>query len=41
MNEIRQVLYSGVGRITSFGQDEAGEVYLVLDSGQILRLSPQ
>ena len=36
-----QVLYSGVGRITSFGQDEAGEVYLVLDSGQILRLSPQ
>ena len=36
-----QVLYSGVGRITSFGQDEAGEVYLVLDGGQILRLSPQ
>ena len=33
-----QVLYSGVGRITSFGQDEAGEVYLILDSGQILRL---
>jgi glucose/arabinose dehydrogenase len=36
-----QVLYSGVGRITSFGQDEAGEIYLILDSGQILRLSPQ
>lgn len=33
-----QVLYSGVGRITSFGQDEAGEVYLILDNGQILRL---
>jgi glucose/arabinose dehydrogenase len=36
-----QVLYSGVGRITSFGQDEAGEIYLILDSGQILQLSPQ
>lgn len=35
-----QVLYSGVGRITSFGQDQAGEVYLILDSGQILRLNP-
>jgi len=34
-----QVLYSGVGRITSFGQDEAGEIYLILDSGQILRLA--
>jgi len=33
-----QVLYSGVGRITSFGQDESGEIYLILDSGQILRL---
>jgi glucose/arabinose dehydrogenase len=36
-----QVLYSGVGRITSFGQDESGEVYLILDSGQILLLSSQ
>jgi glucose/arabinose dehydrogenase len=36
-----QVLFRGVGRITSFGQDQAGEVYLILDSGQILRLSPQ
>ena len=36
-----QVLYRGVGRITSFGQDEAGEIYLILDSGQILRLSSQ
>lgn len=34
-----QVLYSGVGRITSFGQDETGEIYLILDSGQILRLA--
>jgi len=34
-----QVLFSGVGRITSFGQDESGEVYLVLDSGQVLRLA--
>jgi hypothetical protein len=36
-----QVLYSGVGNVTSFGQDEAGEVYLILDSGQILRLFPR
>ncbi|MGB7875436.1 MAG: PQQ-dependent sugar dehydrogenase [Anaerolineales bacterium] len=34
-----QVLYSSVGRLTSFGQDEDGEVYLVLDGGQIQRLS--
>jgi glucose/arabinose dehydrogenase len=34
-----QVLFSGVGRITSFGQDESGEVYLILDSGQILQLA--
>jgi len=34
-----QVLYSSVGRITSFGQDEDGEIYLVLDSGQIMRLA--
>jgi glucose/arabinose dehydrogenase len=33
-----QVLFSDAGRITSFGQDETGEVYLILDSGQILRL---
>jgi len=36
-----QLLYSGVGPITSFGQDATGEVYLVLDSGQILRLDPR
>jgi glucose/arabinose dehydrogenase len=36
-----QVLFSGVGRVTSFGQDETGEVYLVLDGGQILRLAPR
>jgi glucose/arabinose dehydrogenase len=35
-----QVLFSSVGRITSFGQDETGEVYLILDNGQILRLAP-
>jgi glucose/arabinose dehydrogenase len=34
-----QVLFSGVGSITSFGQDESGEVYLILDSGQILLLT--
>ena len=36
-----QALFSDVGRITSFGQDESGEVYLILDSGQILRLVPR
>jgi len=36
-----QVLFGVGGNITSFGQDNAGEVYLVLDSGQILRLIPR
>ena len=36
-----QVLFDSVGNITSFGQDEAGEIYLVLDGGQILRLVPR
>jgi len=36
-----QVLFGGVGRITSFGQDASGEVYLVLDGGSILRLAPR
>ena len=33
-----QVLFDADGNITSFGQDESGEVYLAMDSGQILRL---
>jgi len=33
-----QALFRDAGRITSFGQDESGEIYLILDSGQILRL---
>ncbi len=33
-----QVLFDALGNITSFGQDESGEVYIVLDGGQILRL---
>jgi len=36
-----QVLFEAVGSITSFGQDESGEVYLILDGGQVLRLSPK
>jgi hypothetical protein len=36
-----QVLFGNVGRITSFGQDAAGEVYIVTDNGQILRLAPR
>jgi hypothetical protein len=27
------------GTITSFGQDEAGEIYLVSDSGTVYRLA--
>jgi len=33
-----QVLFSAGGNITSFGQDNSGEIYLTLNSGQILRL---
>ena len=36
-----QVLFGAGGSITSFGQDNAGEVYLVMDGGQILRLTPR
>ncbi len=36
-----RVLFEALGRITSFGQDESGEVYLVTDSGQILGLMPR
>lgn len=35
-----QVLFGAPGSITSFGQDEAGEVYIVTDGGQVLRLIP-
>jgi glucose/arabinose dehydrogenase len=34
-----ELLYQGVGQITSFGEDEAGEVYLVDQGGSIYRLS--
>jgi hypothetical protein len=34
-----QALFSGTGNITSFGQDERGEVYLVDDSGKVLKFS--
>ncbi len=34
-----QVLFGAPGSITSFGQDEAGEIYMIIDSGQVLRLS--
>jgi glucose/arabinose dehydrogenase len=33
-----RVLFDGVGRITSFGEDEMGEVYLVDQTGNVLRL---
>lgn len=36
-----QVLFGAVGRITSFGQDQSGEVYIATDGGQILRLAPR
>jgi glucose/arabinose dehydrogenase len=35
-----QVLFGAPGSITSFGQDESGEVYLITDGGQVLRLAP-
>lgn len=35
-----QALFSAPGSITSFGQDESGEIYIVTDGGQILRLVP-
>lgn len=34
-NWISQVLFEGVGPITSFGEDESGEIYLVNHDGQI------
>ena len=36
-----QVLYETGVLITSFGVDEAGEVYIVTDKGQVLRLIPR
>ena len=36
-----QVLFGAVGNITSFGQDQSGEVYIATDGGQILRLTPR
>jgi glucose/arabinose dehydrogenase len=34
-NWISSVLFEGIGTITSFGEDEAGEVYLVTHEGQL------
>jgi len=36
-----QVLFGAVGNITSFGQDQSGEVYIATDGGQFLRLTPR
>ena len=36
-----QVLFDAGGSITSFGQDSFGEVYLIMDGGQIVRLAPR
>ena len=36
-----QVLFDAGGSITSFGQDSSGEVYIIMDGGQILRLAPR
>jgi glucose/arabinose dehydrogenase len=35
-----QFLFGAPGSITSFGQDESGEVYILTDGGQVLRLTP-
>ncbi|OGO33359.1 MAG: hypothetical protein A2Z16_10605 [Chloroflexi bacterium RBG_16_54_18] len=37
-NWINSVLFEGLGSITSFGEDEVGEVYLVTHEGQLLIL---
>ena len=34
-----QLLFQLTSRITSFGQDEAGELYIIGDSGEILKLT--
>jgi hypothetical protein len=33
------LLFQGMGTLASFGEDEAGEVYLVDRNGSLLRLS--
>jgi glucose/arabinose dehydrogenase len=35
------LLYQNIGRITSFGEDEAGQVYLLDRMGVVYRLAPQ
>ena len=35
-----QLLFQTNQRITAFGQDEAGELYLIADSGEIFKLTP-
>jgi hypothetical protein len=35
---MNQLLFQTGARITSFGQDEAGEVYLVSDGGEVYQL---
>jgi len=37
-NWISEPLFEGLGRISSFGEDEAGEVYLVDHQGRVLQL---
>lgn len=34
-----QLLYTGLGNITSFGEDDSGEIYLVIHGGKLLKLS--
>ena len=40
-NWISSILFDAIGAVTSFGEDEAGEVYLVILSGQLLVLNRQ
>jgi hypothetical protein len=35
-----QILFQGLGNVTTFGQDESGEIYIVTDGGQVSRLVP-
>ena len=36
-----QLLFETDARITSFGQDEMGELYLVSDAGDVYKLAPK
>ena len=36
-----RLLYKGIGNITSFGEDEFGEIYLITNSGDLMKFTSQ